>query len=268
MFNTNNSRWCDALRLQEQKQYTEAERILRELRDEYVGEPEIVHQHVRVLFLLGEGSVELLEREAAFFPQYLPLQRDVVALLLESGEKQKSLEKALQNFAVFGQLSELCTDCGVIFRHLGDNNQAEIYFQRALSIDSKSEYSWFNWANMYMEEGKFAEAEQMYIRALRIDDNNIEVWVQLIYSVLSQQDFGTALRFIYEAKKRGGEHPMFFYLQSLAHSKMKNIKEAMNAIHQALQSGDQKIFWEQLIYLLELQGEDVLSIKHHVKNMN
>ena len=229
MFNTNNPRWCEALQLLEQNNFLEAAPILRELREHYIDEPIVAHQYLRVMFLLGEGTISFLENEAQKFSQYLPLQRDVVALLLQVGEKQKSLEKALQNFSIFGESSELYADCGVIFRHLGDRKQAEIYFQRSLSLNQQSEFTWFNWANMYMEEGRFAEAEQMYIRALRSDDQNIEIWVQLIYSVLAQQDYGIALRIIHTAKRRVGELSIIFYLQSLAYTKMKNTKEALVA---------------------------------------
>ena len=257
MFSTNNPQWCEAHELIEQNQYAEAEQILRALREKYVDSAEIAHQYVRVCFLMGEGSIAELEKQATLFSNYLPLQRDVVALLLELGEKEKALEKSLQNFSIFGESAELYTDCGVIFRHLGDKKQAEIYFQRSLSLNQKSEFTWFNWANMYMEDGRYPEAEQMYIRALRIEDQNIEVWVQLIYSVLAQHDYGIALRFIYEAKRRVGELSILFYLQSIAHSNMKNMKEALTAIHQALQNGNQKIFWEQLIFLLEQEGRDI-----------
>ena len=266
MFNTNNARWCEALQRLEQNNFLDAEAILRELRERYIDEPMIAHQYLRVIFLLGEGSIDFLEKEAQKHSRYLPLQRDVVALLLQLGEKQKALQKALQNFTIFGESSELYADCGVIFRHLGDRKQAEIYFQRSLSLNQQSEFTWFNWANMYMEEGRFAEAEQMYIRALRSDDQNIEIWVQLIYAVLAQQDYGIALRIIHKAKRRVGELSILFYLQSLAHTQMKNTKEALVAIHQALQNGNQKIFWEQLISLFEMEGKDISEVERFIKN--
>jgi len=106
----------------------------------------------------------------------------------------------------------------------------------------------------------------MYIRALRSDDQNIEIWVQLIYAVLAQQDYGIALRIIQTAKRRVGELSIIFYLQSLAYSKMKNTKEALVAIHQALQNGNQKIFWEQLIFLFEKEGKDISEIEKFVKS--
>ena len=248
--------WKEISILRKKEENGKAEESLEELLVLYPRSPEVVHQLLQVRFLLGKETVENLLLRSEEFPAFLPLQRDIVAMLLEFGESERSLEKMAQNFEVFGALSELWTDYGVIFRHQGERDKAEICFQRSISMNNESEYSWFNWGNLYMDEGRYAEAEQLYIRALRIDEQNIEVWVQLIYSVLARRDFLIGLRFIEQAKRRGGEFPIFFYLQSLIFFELGNMKEAKWSIHRALQNGNRKIFWEHLILLLESEGMD------------
>ena len=127
--------------LRKKEQYGKAEEHLEYLLSQYPQSPEVVHQLLQVRFLLGKGSVDILLSYAEEFPDFIPLQRDVVAMLLDFGEGEKALEKMAQNFEVFGASSELWTDYGVIFRHKGDRDKAEICFQRAISMNIESEYS-------------------------------------------------------------------------------------------------------------------------------
>ena len=120
---------------------------------------------------IRKGKCGFLNSYGFRFPNNFPLQRDLGGMFLELGEVEKAQEKMAQNFKVFGESAELWTDYGVIFRHLGDRNKAEIYFQRAISMNPKCSNSWFNWGNLYMDEGRYASG--VYIRAIRIDE---KIW--------------------------------------------------------------------------------------------
>ena len=135
-------------------------------------------------------------------------------------------------------------------------NKAEMYFQRAISMNPKCSNSWFNLGNLYMDEGRYAQAEQFYIRSLRIDDKNLETWIQIIYSTIAREEFMVALKFVSSAKSRVGEYPILLYLQGLIFFHQKKMKEAKWAIHLALQNGNEPIFWELLICLLKEENLD------------
>ena len=256
----------------EKGEYANAESLLVKHIHTVSEQEEYVHQLMQVQFIQGKGSVEFLISYAVRFPNYFPLQRDIVAMLLELGELDKAQEKMAQNFEVFEECAELWTDYGVIFRHMGHRNKAEIYFQRAISMNQEYSDSWFNWGNLCMDEGKYAQAEQMYLRAIRIDDKNVETWIQLIYSAIAREEFVIALRFVSSAKRRVGDVPILLYLQSLILFHQKKMKEAKWAIHLALKNGNEPIFWEHLICLLKEENLDtteaekfLFESKHHKK---
>lgn len=251
--------------LRQQEEYAQAESLLLRSIHKDFDHPEFLHQLMQIQWIQGKGNLEFLFSYADRCPQYLPLQRDVVAMLLELGDTEKSLEKMAQNFKVFGASSELWTDYGVIFRHKGYRNKAEIYFQRAISMDCKTGYSWFNWANLHMDEGRYAQAEQLYLRAIRIDDQNLEFWVQLIFSAMAREEFLIALRFVAKAKRRVGEFATLFYMQALILYNQKKMKEAKWAIHQALQNGNRPMFWELLICLLREENLDTSEAEKFLK---
>lgn len=257
--------WTEVALLRKREEYDRVQILLQKALEENPDDPALVHLDFQIQLLQGRGDVEELVVRAQDFSTYLPLQRDVVAVLLERGEAEKAMKKMAENFEIFGPSSELWTDYGVIFRHQNERNQAEMCFQRAISLDYQSEYSWFNLGNLYLEEGRYADAEQVYLRAIRIDDQNLEIWVQLVYSVLARMEYLVALRFIAHAQKRAGEFPILFYLQSLASYELGKKKEAKWAIHQALKNGNRKIFWEQLIVLLEEEGIDSTEAKECLK---
>ena len=246
-------------------EYSKAESLLLDHIDTELEQEVYSHQLMLIQFVQGKGSIEFLNSYADRFPNYFPLQRDVVAMLLEMGELQKAQEKMVKNFEVFEESAELWTDYGVIFRHLGHRNKAEIYFQRAISMNSKHSNSWFNWGNLYMDEGRYAQAEQMYLRAIRIDDKNLETWIQLIYSAIAREEFIIALRFVSSAKRRVGEVPILLYLQSLVLFHQKKIKEAKWSIHLALKNGNEPIFWELLICLLKEEKQDTTEAENYLK---
>lgn len=263
MFNTsklNELETCSVLKqvfmFREKGEYSKAEALLLNHIDTEPEQEKYVHQLMLLQFVQGKGTIESLTSYAKQCPNYFPMQRDVVAMLLEMGELEKAQEKMAENFEVFDESAELWTDYGVIFRHLGHRNKAEIYFQRAISMNSQCSNSWFNWGNLYMDEGRYAQAEQMYLRAIRIDDKNLETWIQLIYSAIAREEFVIALRFISSAKTRVGDFPILFYLQSLVLFHQKKIKESKWAIHLALQNGNEPIFWELLISLLQEEKQD------------
>ena len=128
-----------------------------------------------------------------------------------------------------------------------------------------SEFSWFNWANMHFEAGELSQAEQLYLRVVRMNEKNIEGWVQLIMSVFLMQEFVSAFHYVCEAKRRGGKLPIFLYWESRIQQQRKNTEEAKHAIHLALQNGNRKIYWEQLISLLEEEGKDTKEAKSFLK---
>lgn len=272
MFSTNKSdhqETCSVLkqvsRFREKGEYSKAESLLvNHIRDDFE-QAEYVHQLMLIQFMQGKGSIKFLNSYANRCPNYFPLQRDVVAMLLELGELKKAQKKVVENFEVFEESAELWTDYGVIFRHLGHRNKAEIYFQRAISMNSECLTSWFNWGNLYMDEGKYAQAEQMYLRAIRIDEKKLEVWIQLIYSAIAREEFLIALRFVSLAKSRAGDFPVLLYLQSVILFRQKKMKEAKWAIHLALQNGNEPIFWEQLICLLKEENLDTADAEKFLK---
>jgi tetratricopeptide (TPR) repeat protein len=274
MSNTNKSQTQDTQSILERvsvyrqkKKYSQAESLLLDFLSVHPKSSECVHQLMQIQWSLGKGSVEFLFSYARRCPQYLVLQRDVAAMLLELGETEKSLEKIAQNFEVFGASPELWTDYGVIFRHKGYRNKAEIKFQHAISMNCKTGYSWFNWANLHMDEGRYAQAEQLYLRAIRIDGQNLEFWIQLIFSAIAREEFLVALRFVSEAKRRVGELATLFYMQALILYNQKKTKEAKWAIHQALQNGNRPMFWELLICLLQEDNLDTTEAEKCLLNI-
>jgi len=262
---TTNKEWHKAKDFLQKEEWKEALSLLRVLRKEFSSEAEIEHEWIKTKFLLGEGSSELLRSSVAKFPLYLPLQRDMSALLLHEQKYEEALEKTRENFQVFGESSELWTDYGVIFRHINKPFQAKSAYQRAISLNPDSEFSWFNWANMHFEAGEYSQAEQLYLRVVRMNEKNIEAWVQLIISVFFTQEFVSAFHYVCEAKRRGGRLPIFLYWESRIQQQRKNIEEAKHAIHLALQNGNRKIYWEQLISLLILEGKDISEAEEFLK---
>ena len=82
-------------------EYAKAESILLKHIHTVSEKEEYVHQLMQIQFTQGKGSVEFLTLYAAQFPNYFPLQRDIVAMLLHLGELEKAQEKMVQNFEVF-----------------------------------------------------------------------------------------------------------------------------------------------------------------------
>ena len=259
---TTNKHWIQVQNYIEGEAWNDALPLLKILRSLYPEEAEIAHLYIKAQFVMGEGEITSLKEVCRIFPHYLPLHRDLLALLLHTENVEEAREKALQNFQDFGESSELWTDYGVIFRYMNRYIQAESCYQRAISLNSDCEFAWFNWANMLFEGGDVAKAEQLYLRVIRIQPKNIEAWVQLIICVYTTKEYLVALRYVQEAKRRGGELAIFFYWESRIQLQREKVEEAKNAIHLALENGNRKIFWEQLICLLKREGKDISEAEY------
>lgn len=261
MYSTNKT-WLKVQKYIEREAWVDAFPLLKNLKKIYSAEAEIEHLYIKTQFVIGEGDILSLKKACEKYPLYLPLHRDLVALLLHSEEIDEAREKALQNFQDFGENSELWTDYGVIFRYMNRYIQAENCYQRAISLNRDSEFAWFNWANLVFEQGDLSKAEQLYLRVIRINAKNIEGWVQLIICTYTTKEYLIAYRYVQEAKKRGGELAIFFYWESRIQLRREKDEEAKFAIHQALKNGNKKIFWEQLIVLLRREGKDILEAEY------
>lgn len=68
---------------------------------------------------------------------------------------------------------------GFLHDTLGDKETAKKYYKKVLSLDSKSVPALNNLANIYSEEKRFGDAEELYLKITEAEPSSIEAWRDL-----------------------------------------------------------------------------------------
>lgn len=85
-------------------------------------------------------------------------------------------------------------------------------FYIASSIDPQDTYSKFYVARIYLEQGRYDDAQREISETIRINPDFIELWVYLGFICIDKKDFKTARAAFTEAAHRGADLVQIYYL--------------------------------------------------------
>jgi Tfp pilus assembly protein PilF len=66
----------------------------------------------------------------------------------------------------YPQLSGVCLDLALVYRQLGDMEQAQLWFKRSIASNARNIDAYNEYGIFLREQGQFAEAEAIYLMAL------------------------------------------------------------------------------------------------------
>ena len=86
--------------------------------------------------------------------------------LIEREEWKDALLELQALAESYPQLSGASLDLALVHRQLGDTEQAQLWFQRSIAINTSNIGAYNEYAIFLREQGRFVEAEAIYLRAL------------------------------------------------------------------------------------------------------
>ncbi len=130
--------------------------------------------------------------------------------------------------------AELYNNLGVEKLSQGKEKQAIAYFDKAISFDKRMDFTWSNRGVAYKHLGNFDEAERSYRRALKLNPRNNSA-IKNIYILYSTQgDKTQAKKFAKRVEKYARKNP--YYLAKLAqhHMSQERYKKAIHLLKSAI----------------------------------
>ena len=86
---------------------------------------------------------------------------------LQRGEYEKSLEKLTRALDADPSYTPTLNALGLLHQQLGNNDKAEEYFKKALSLRSNDAYTMNNYGQFLCMNSKYAEAQDMFVKAAK-----------------------------------------------------------------------------------------------------
>ena len=164
---------------------------------------------------------------------------------------------------------------GIIFRELGDLKNAKICFQKVLAIDSNYAIAIFNLGVTFRELGEFEEAIVCYEKVIKIRPNFVKAHNNIgnVYKKIGKDDkaidhFQKVLKLNPKATEAQVN------ISNVYISQLNNLKEAVDASHQAIKMHHQNSqFYNKSVPLYRLkhdnqQAKYLFSQNHKIPGIN
>lgn len=149
---------------------------------------------------------------AAATSSHSPLaQRNLGAMYYLKGNLEEAEKYTKKSLELNSSEPMAHNNLGLIYMQKNRLEESELEFKRELEINPRYDTVHFNLGLLYYRQGKFKEAEDFWKKTLEINPNYIDAYYNLAIYYSQQKDFGRALYYANELRKRGILLPADFF---------------------------------------------------------
>jgi len=127
---------------------------------------------------------------------------------------------------------------GAVTCEMGDSSKAEMYFRKAINVQSHFASAWANLGIFYFRQGKPDEAIQYTERALRIDNTNVQAWLCRGRAQKALGNKDEALKNIEQALYYSPQDLYGWIQKGILHHEMKDYRQSLECFYKACEIED------------------------------
>jgi tetratricopeptide (TPR) repeat protein len=120
------------------------------------------------------------------------------------------------------------------FKLEGQIESSKQYFERSLAAEPRNAVVLSNYANLLVQDGKFAEAEKMYRRSTTLDPSQVDAWYNLASLLNSQKQYASAADCIAKATSLGATDARHYIVLGIALRGMEDYQASVDAFDKAI----------------------------------
>lgn len=168
------------------------------------------------------------------------VEQEQIYELINEGKVEEALQALFDNIEADPEVVENYINAGIIIAEAGETEQAERFFQRALTIDPQNGPVYYNLANVYYNVGRYNEAIKLYQQALQYEVHQVDTNYMIGMTFNQLEAFKEALPFFMRASElddSGDVEVQFQYGLVLCHLEM--FDQAIQQLNSVLALDDQ-----------------------------
>lgn len=172
----------------------------------------VFYKHINAVVDFGKDGQEVVDLSVGYYEYHYPQHR--------VSEQQA----AAQHY----------NNRGAEFLNLGNNDKAQLYFQRALYLDPEAGHIWGNLGTLLRRQGRAVEAEVAYRHAITLNANDQVAISNLgrLYREQGNKDKARELEKASESFRR--KNPFWLYSRAKAEYERGQFDEALDLVQQAI----------------------------------
>ncbi len=190
------------------------------------------------LLALGslEGAEECLNRALKLSEMYLPAHKTCAELHL----KQGNIDRAIESLTRADEISPLDTDrkvnLGKLLLGQGRDDEGRGYLDKAVKQSSQTERGDIlrRVAEAYMENGHFAEAEELFLKLIKLDPDQVETYNRLGIALRRQGKYDDAETYYRMALESHPQNPVIYYNLGVLQFSRQDRKKARQSLEEAI----------------------------------
>lgn len=172
----------------------------------------VFYKHINAVVDFGKNDKEVVDLSVGYYEYHYPQHR--------VSEQQA----AAQHY----------NNRGAEFLNLGNNDKAQLYFQRALYLDPEAGHIWGNLGTLLRRQGRAVDAEVAYRHAITLNANDQVAISNLgrLYREQGNKDKARELEKASESFRR--KNPFWLYSSAKAEYERGQFDEALDLVQQAI----------------------------------
>jgi Flp pilus assembly protein TadD len=172
----------------------------------------VFYKHINAVVDFGKNGKEVVDLSVGYYEYHYPQHR--------VSEQQA----AAQHY----------NNRGAEFLNLGNNDKAQLYFQRALYLDPEAGHIWGNLGTLLRRQGRAVDAEVAYRHAITVSANDQVAISNLgrLYREQGRKDKARELEKASESFRR--KNPFWLYSRAKAEYEKGQFDEALDLVQQAI----------------------------------
>ena len=152
---------------------------------------------------------------------------------------------------------------GLLHQRLGDSQEAEEAYQKALEIAPYSMLAYVNLADLYRSQGRDAEGEELLLSGLNIDPESAPLQHSLGLLLVRMQRRSEALDWLQKAAETQPDRARYSYVYGVALQSLGQPQQALQVLRTAHSShpGDPDLLMA-LVTLMRQEGQPKLALQY------
>lgn len=185
-------------------------------------------------------------------------------------EQRTLFEKAIDEY-ITAQLSnadrpESHLNIGLLYAQLGQFDEAESTYQRAIRLQPSFVPAYVNLADLYRLQGKDDEGERLLRNALKLSPQNAEVYHALGLLLVRKKQISEAVEALEKSAKLSPNNPHYSYVYAVALNNVAKTSQALKVLNEAhaRHPNDREVLYA-LVYFYRDKGNLDAARRHAEK---
>lgn len=155
---------------------------------------------------------------------------DLAVLLDKENKKDTAIIMLIQALKIDPNYIEAKEMLGIIYIELGRYVEAESIYTELLAINDVSFSTCYNLANIYLRQEKYDSAIDFYLKAIDKNKKCVEAYLGLANTYYIVEDYEEAIDFLDKAPNMDMLQGKVLYIKALAYIKLQDIKKAVECV--------------------------------------